>query len=73
MFYNTTKCIMEEGVKIKRICNGKAMADYFLLAFFTSFFYFLLFQENSKGRPVGSKWCLKLYSIKFQFKTLSYP
>jgi len=39
MFYNTTKCIMEEGVKIKRICNGKAMADYFLLAFFTSFFF----------------------------------
>lgn len=40
MFYNTTTCIMEEGVKIKGIYNGKATADYFLLAFFTSFFCF---------------------------------
>lgn len=33
MFYNTTKCIMEEGVKIKGICNGTASVDFFLLPF----------------------------------------
>lgn len=33
MFYNTTKYIMEEGVKIKGICNGKLLLTIFCCLF----------------------------------------